>query len=279
MVVTTRSARRATSPVARGVTRALPLLAVPLLLAASATAAAAQSYRLLLQGTLDARSGIEGAGGARTPFGAATPFTFEAYFDTRTPNLVATLPFPPFVVPGFVAYAPSVARFTVDGRTYLMESFDATLRPLGIGVSIFDATTPFGPPNRYGVGFIQNPLLDGAGMIADYLGASPPFVIGTGGLTTTTFTGYQGVGVTSGVCVAGVPGNCQQYADTPIPLTWNGQGYALYLGSYEQHAAGGGPTFSASLQVVPEPGSLALLATGALGMAGVTWRRRARVTG
>ena len=83
-----------------------------------------------------------------------------------------------------------------------MQPFDAT-HGAGVSVAIFDATTPFGPPGHYAVGLIQNPLADGAGIVADYLGATPAFTLASGGVVPTTFTGYVGVGVSSGVCTAG----------------------------------------------------------------------------
>jgi hypothetical protein len=247
-------------------------LAVTGTLVLAAAPAHAQPFALLMEGTLDGRSGIV-AGGVTTPFTGVTPFTLEAYFDVSSPNLVAPIP-----VPGFVAYRPTSIQLTVGGRTYAMQSYDAA-NPLGVAVAIFDNTTPFGPPNRYGVGIIQDPLADGSGFVADYGGASPAFAIGSTGIIPTTFTQYYGVGVTSGVCTVGNPGaGCQQFAVTPIPMTWQGQSFALSLGSYEEDLAPGGTPFTARIvaapaQVVPEPATVALVGAG-VAVLGLGARRR-----
>lgn len=228
--------------------------------------ARAQTYALVMQGVLDGRSAI-GSGGTAAPLAAASAFTLEAFFDVRAPNLVARIG-----VPGFVAYTPTAMRLTVGGRTYDVEPFDGA-HPTGFAVAVFDSTTPFGVPHRYGVGVIQNPLADGAGLIADFAGVTSPLLIGAGGLTATTFTGYSGVGVTSGVCTAGTGANCQAHAVTPIPLTWAGQAFSLTLGSYDDNAPAT-PTFTASLVAVPEPGPLALVAAGLAAAAGLGAARR-----
>lgn len=232
--------------------------------------AGGQPFRLTLQGVLDVRSSL-GLTGALTPLGGPQPFTLTAAFDPRSGNLAA-----PVGVPGFVAYTPSSILLTLGGRTYSMQPFTAA-NPTGVAVAIFDQTTPFGPPvgppGRYGVGIIQNPLADGSGIIADYLGATNPFTIAGTGLLSTTFTGYAGVGVTSGVCTVGTPANCSAHAVTPIPLTFGGQGYALALGNYEDDAPAT-PTFAAVITAVPEPQSLALAAAGLVGVAGAAAGRR-----
>ena len=173
---------------------------------------------------------------------------------------------------GFVAYTPSLIQLAVGGRTYTVQSFTPAT-PTGLAVSIFDATTPF-DFGRYGVGVIQNPLADGAGIVADYSGASPPFVIGMTGVIPTTFTGFNGVGVSSGVCVVGTPANCQTNAITPIPMTFGADAYSLTLGSYSQDV-GPGFLYSASITAVPEPASVLLVGVGILAI-GATVRRRRR---
>ncbi|GJG86091.1 hypothetical protein tb265_12720 [Gemmatimonadetes bacterium T265] len=203
---------------------------------------------------LDGRSAL-GAGGAPTPLAGPSAFTLEAWFDAAGPNLAA-----PVGVPGFVAYTPSALQLTIGGRTYAVQASDAA-HPTGLAVAIFDPTTPFGPPGRYGVGVIQNPLADGAGIVADFTGATPGFAVSSGGLVPTTFTGYAGVGVSSGVCLVGAPGSCQTLAVTPIPLTWDGQSFALTFGNYSDDAPGT-PAYAASIAAVPEPGTVALLAAG-----------------
>src|SRR6202008_3515616 len=88
-------------------------------------------------------------------------------------------------------------------------------------------------PGRYGIGILQQPPLDGAGIVADFSGAMPAFTANA--VTATTFTGYNGVGFGSGVCLQGTGGNCQLNAITPFVLhnsmnhTW-----ALTLGNYEE---------------------------------------------
>jgi hypothetical protein len=240
-------------------------------LAGAAAPARAQLFELVMEGALDARSSLV-TGGITTPLGGLSPFTLRAVFDVSTQNHVA-----PIGVPGFVAYTPASVEFTLGGRTYAMAGY-STATPAGIAVSIFDATTPFGPPGRYGVGIIQDPLLDGAGFVADYLGASPPFTIATGGIVPTTFTGYQGVGVQGGACLAGSPETgCQQYAVTAIPLTWSGQSFGLVLGNYIEEAAEGRPytaRIAAVQAVVPEPATVALVGAGVLVVGAVGARRR-----
>ena len=247
----------------RGPTAALIVL--PLLASAPAHA---QSFELIMQGALDARSSIM-TGNTMTPIAGTSAFTLTAFFNTASGNLVAPIPFP-----GFVAYTPTAIQLTVGGRTYALQGFDAA-HPTGVSVAIFDQTTPFGVPGRYGVGFIQNPLADGAGMIADYVGASPNFVIGATGLRATTFTGYSGVGVSSGVCTQGTGDNCQAHATTPIPMTFLGQPFSLVLGNYEDEAANS-TTFTTALVAVPEPGTLALVGVGITGLVAAARRSRRR---
>jgi hypothetical protein len=97
----------------------------------------------------------------------------NAVFDTSSPNLVASKPWP-----GFVAYEPTSLTLTVGGNTYQVQPYNAvqssTGGPNGLAVAIFDYTTPFGNPagetpgttpygNHVSVGLIQDPFHDGAG--------------------------------------------------------------------------------------------------------------------
>jgi hypothetical protein len=240
-------------------------------LAGAAAPARAQLFEFVMEGALDARSALV-VGGVNTPLGGLSPFTLRAVFDVSGQNHVA-----PIGAPGFVAYTPTSVAFTLGGRTYEMAGYSAA-NPNGIAVSIFDATTPFGPPNRYGAGIIQDPLLDGAGFIADYLGASPAFTIASGGIAPTTFTGYQGVGVQGGACLSGSPETgCQQYAVTPIPMTWSGQSFGLVLGNYIEEAGEGTPytaRIAAVPAVVPEPATVALVGAGVVAVGAIGARRR-----
>ena len=248
----------------------VPLLGLCLSATAIATApASAQTFRLTMNGLLDDRSSISGA--TVTPLANASPFTLTAIFNSSSPNLVA-----PIGIPGFVSYTPSSIQLDIAGQSYSVLPFSFAT-PTGLSVSIFDATTPFGPPGRYGVGVIQNPLADGAGIIADFTGAAPPFIIGSTGIVSTTFTGFSGVGVSSGVCIVGTPDNCQTHAVTPIPLMLGAESYSLILGSYEANAAPGF-SYSVSITAVPEPASLALVAVGLTGVAVATRRRRRQTT-
>jgi len=236
-----------------------------LLLAGPAASARAQSFELIMQGALDARSALL-IGGTTTPLTAGTTFSLQAFFDAAGPNLAA-----PVGIPGFRAYTPASVQLTMGARTYALQPFDAT-HPTGVSVAIFDGTTPFGPPGHYAVGLIQDPVADGAGIVADFTGATPAFSLASG-VVPATFTGYFGVGVQGGVCTMGGGGNCSAYATTPIPMTWAGQSFGLVLGNYDDDAPGTA-AYTASLAAVPEPGTLGLLAAGLAGAAAVGRRRK-----
>jgi hypothetical protein len=251
--------------------RAATPAALVVTLAAAVAPAGAQVFQLEMTGDLDARSAIV-SGGAATPLGTPSPFTLTALFDTRSPNLVAPIP-----VPGFRAYTPISAQLTLGARTYDLQGFGAAT-PLGISVSIFDPAQPFNP-GSYAVGIIQDPLADGSGFVAAFRGASPAFTLGATGVVPATFTEYYGVGVSSGVCLVGAPGpNCQQFAVTPIPMTWNGQAFGLRLANYEEDFAPGRTAWTARIveapAVVPEPTTVALVGAGVLALGAATARRR-----
>jgi len=226
------------------------------------------SFELIYNGFFNGEDALNLASQSNpTHFTGETAFTIRAFFDTSSPNLAPPVPAPsPFG--GFRAYAPSLATLDVGGQTYIMDSFTAN-PTAGVTVAIFDQNSFM--PGRYAVGILQQPPQDGAGIIGDFSGASPNFTVNT--LTSTvTFTGYNGVGVGSGVCLQGTGGNCQLFAVTPFVLHDNAnQTWALTLGNYnEAYAAGpdagtkdfNGPLNQAQLVATPEPGTL-----GAVGAA------------
>ncbi len=189
-------------------------------------------------------------------------FRFVALFDDTSPDLVSVLPFP-----GFKAWAPLSAEITILGETYRMVG--AAEDPgYGIGISIFDPSNPIFP-GYYGAGFIANPLADGAGIIADFGGASPDFSVES--LVSTTFTGFRGAGFLAGIgCSPASVGPC-----VPRPLDlFAANGDAWLLGFEAPNASRDAPPIhSASLIAVPEPASWALLVSG-FGVIGMAVRRR-----
>ncbi len=137
-------------------------------------------------------------------------------------------------------------------------------------------------PGHYAVGILQEPPRDGAGIIGDFLGASPNF---TGAANTpTVFTGYFGVGYGSGVCLKGTGGNCMLNAITPLVLQDAAKNlFDLTLGNYDEDypvihdpTSGSilGPLNSAELVATPEPGTSALAGLSMAALAGFVRRRR-----
>ena len=241
---------------------------------ALAPAASANIFELTYTGSFTTLDALNPVGAAATDFAGTTPFTATAQFDDASTNLVSSVKFPPVPpngpVPGFVAYSPISASLTVDGQTYNVET--ANQDPIqGVSVAVFDNTTPY-MAGHYAIGFLQNPVADGAGFIGDWLSASPTF--SATHLVPTTFTDYQGVGYGSGPD----PHNGNPPAVVPIPLTdAAGKSYLLTLGNYDENAppVGTGTVNTASLQaVVPEVSPLGFLALG-LGLMAVVRRRRA----
>ena len=178
-----------------------------------AGAAHAEPFEFTLNGEL------YGVSLGSTPLANGTPFTETALFDTSTPNLLS-------FIPGSAAYVPSAASITINGTNYQITPF-AAATPYGVAVVIFDQSSPFPVSPEYGVALIGNPLLDGAGILADFTAASPNFTANN--LVTTTFAGsdYVGSGEASGVCIdsAVVCNNPNVYHDNsvqPFPLTSNG---------------------------------------------------------
>ena len=245
---------------------------------ACALPAQATEFELTLSGVFNGTgTGItemlnSGPGGANVLTTPNEPFTMTGIFNTATGTL---LPPPPFPSMGFVAYAPSSVTLAVGGTTYSVATFGESVTT-GVSVAIFDQTQIFGT-GHYAAGFIQNPVPDGAGIVGDFLTASPDYLVSN--LVPTTYGGYFGTGFGSGICGGG-PGSGVDCATTPIPL--NGGLFQLTLGTYDLENPSNGvpifpvPTppnfrndnfFSASLTAVPEPSTWAMMLAGFAGLA------------
>jgi hypothetical protein len=257
--------------------------------AALAPAAQATEFELTLtgvfNGTTDALGhpviGTEtlnaGPGGANVLTTANEPFTLTGVFDTSTGTLLPP-PSSGFPSTGFVDYAAQSVTLYVGGTAYSV----STSVTDGLTVAIFDQTQIFGP-GHYAAGFIQNPVPDWAGIVGDFLTASPDYLVSN--LVPTTYGGYFGTGFNTGPCTGG-GGSGIGCTTTPIPV--DDSKYMLILGGtrgYDLQALGNGvPTgpdlnppsfendnaFSASLTAVPEPSTWALLLVGFAGLASVS---------
>ena len=258
-------------PVALGVPslcRITGLLGVTLgALAVIAPPAQAEPFLFTLNGNFYGGFSLSG-----TPIADGTPFTETATFDTSTPSLLG--------VPGTAVYIPSQATIAFNGTTYQIAPYSAQ-QPFGVTVAIFDQSSPFPVTPEYGIGLVGNDAIEGAGIIADFLSATPN--ISAANLTTTTFpaSAYVGSGIAPGVCLS-APSTCftpTQVLDVePYSLTASGQSYTLTfpfaLVTYAPEIndpnapppGSGGLTIdipsSASLTDVPEPRSLLMLAVG-----------------
>lgn len=239
--------------------------------------AQAASFELIYSGSFNSLDALNLASQSTpTFFTGETPFTIRAWFDTSSPNLAPPSPPAPPPFAGFRAYSPSLMTIDVGGQTYTIENF-ATNPTAGATVAIFDNHSF--TPDRYAIGILQQPPLDGAGIIGDFSGASPDFTAGA--LTATTFTGYNGVGYGSGVCAGGPGVDC---AVTPFVLHDSAnQIWALTLGNYEAVYPGGAdpvgdeltsPLNQAQLVPTPEPGTLGAAAAALIGLLGLARRRR-----
>ncbi len=248
------------------------LLAVALSVAYS-TPAGATTFKLTYEGVFNDQDFLDPAGQPANNRLTNTPFTATAIFSDTSQNLA------PSIFPGFVAYSPIMATIAFGGQTYKVASYDEDSSK-GITVAVFDKNNPF-LPDHYAIGYLQNPVQDGAGFIGDFLGASPEFTVDT--LKSTEFTGYYGVGYASGICILGNPANCQQNEITPLRLfDSNNTEWALTLGNYDEdypviHDPNStnilGPLNSAQLQVIPEPGALYLVGTGLVVLLGFARRQ------
>jgi hypothetical protein len=240
----------------------------------------AASFEMIYSGVFSTQNALNLASQSTpTFFTTPTPFTIRALFDTSSPNLAPPSPPAPPPFAGFRAYSPSVATIDVGGQTYTIENFD-TNPTAGLTVAIFDQNSF--TPGRYAIGILQQPPQDGAGIVGDFSGASPDFTANA--LVATTFTGYNGVGYGSGVCLQGTGGNCQQNAITPFVLhDSSNQTWALTLGNYDEVYPGGadagsggptGPLNQAELVATPEPATLGIAGTALLFLFGLARRRR-----
>lgn len=227
------------------------------LLAASPVSAAV--FELRYSGWLSAGEMLVGPAGTDL-IDADTRFDFVARFDTASPNLVAAIP-----VPGFVAYAPSSATITIQGDNYRVVGA-AEDPEYGVGIALFDRSNVFFP-GVYGIGFIANPLEDGAGIIGDFTAASPDFSVTN--VISTSFSGFDGAGYLAGIgCAPPDPRPC-----VPRPIALIGSGGAAFSLGFENGDRPGGLAHSASLTAIPEPGTWALLVSG-FAAAGIRLRRK-----
>ena len=196
-------------------------------------------------------------------FGLNTAFTLQAGFDNSSPNLAPPAPPAPPAFAGYRAYAPTWMTFEIGGASFTASSADNP----GLTVSIFDKNSF--EPGFYGVGIIVNAPADGAGIIGDFSAATTEFTVDS--LVSTVFTGYRGVGHSSGTCSSGQPPLCPHNIE-PIMLRDAANGaWKLTLGSYSADPPAQ-PINTAQIMAVPEPASMALLASG-LGLLSLALRR------
>lgn len=207
-----------------------------------------------------------------TPIADGTPFTETARFDTSTPSLLG--------IPGTAVYVPSSATISFGGTSYQIAPYSVA-QPFGVTVAIFDQTSPFPVTPEYGIGLVGNDAIEGAGIIADFLSATPN--ITASNLMTTSFpaSAYVGSGIAPGICVSALS-TCftpAQVLDVePYLLTADGTSYTLsfpfvlvtlasQVNDPNAPPAGFGGLVintpsTASLTDVPEPKSLLMLAVG-----------------
>jgi hypothetical protein len=229
------------------------------------TLANAAPFRLTYNGVFDMADSISPEGGPITNFTGPMPFTFTADFDTSSTDYVSFLP--PFLQPGWVSYSPTSATLSVGGQTYSVDNF-ASNAGGGVAVAIFDQNTIF-EPGFYGIGFIQDPVADGSGIVGDFASASPNFTAAD--LLTTTFTGYRGAGFSAGV--HDPPGSGPLVDPRPITLRQGSSVFQLRIGDRTEEYSEGAPLNSASLAAIPEPATVMLTGAALAALAFLRLRR------
>jgi hypothetical protein len=235
--------------------------------AVTAIAAQASPYELIYKGYFSTEEALNlQSSSSPTFFAQTTAFTIDARFDDTSPNLAPSPPLPPpNPFDGYRAYAPSLMTIRIAGKSYSVSSSDNP----GLTVSIFDQGSF--DPGHYGVGIIVDAPADGAGIVGDFLSASPSFL--TASLVPTVFAEPVGVGHASGVCTTGRPPECP-HVITPLVLrdasntTWN-----LTLGNYEVDYPAQ-PINEAQIIAVAEPSTYGLMLAGLGGIVWVVRRRR-----
>jgi len=225
----------------------------------------AAPFQLTYNGVFATTDSISEDGGPITNFANPTPFTLTAIFDTNSTNYVSFLP--PFLQSGWVSYSPISAILSVGGQTYSVDNF-ASNPASGVAVAIFDQNTIF-QPGYYGVGFIQDPIADGSGIVGDFASANPKFTAAN--LVSTTFSGYRGAGVSAGVHIP--PGSGPLVEARPITLRQGGDVFLLRLADRTEEFSQGAPLHSVSLTAIPEPGTLALASVTLAGLVALRLRR------
>jgi len=223
------------------------------------------------------------------------PFTMTAEFNSA--NVVFN------VFSGFNAYSPDWVNLTVGTTTYGVQTYSENPNT-GFTVALFDKTSIFSQEldGSYHVaaGFLQNPPLDGAGIISDWTTSTPYFLVTNPVSAIYTSSDWYGVGFGAGPCPPPGPGPgglCQPpgTANNVVPILLSG-GLELTLAqgglnSYDLNLPANyamdpvdypNPTdfpFTASLTAIPEPSTWAMFLIGfvGLGYAGLRRGRKARL--